>query len=304
MKEKKDRTKKKDERKGKERERVLEDEAISIEREAQDKEARHKWLAGKFYEKELSQLQYELVKMQYWVRAKGKRVVLLFEGRDAAGKGGVTQRILQPLNPRGVRLVALDKPSDVERTQWFFQRYVAHLPAAGEIVLFDRSWYNRAIVERVMGFCSDQEYWEFLASCPEFERMLVRSGTILLKYWLSVSDEEQERRFQDRAADPTRRWKLSPVDIASRDKWVQFSKAKDIMFAHTDIPEARWYQIEADDKRRARLNCIRHILSMIPYVDVTPAPIELAPRPPDDEHYLRPPRDRHIIVSDYYHDHE
>lgn len=296
--------KKKDKKKDKRLEQVLGVEAIPFEREAEEKEEKLKWLEKKFYEKELSGLQYELVKMQYWLRANGKRVVLLFEGRDAAGKGGVTQRILQPLNPRGVRLVALGKPSDVERTQWYFQRYVSHLPAAGEIVLFDRSWYNRAVVERVMNFCTDQEYWEFLSSCPEFERMLVRSGIILLKYWLSVSDAEQERRFQDRAADPTRRWKLSPVDIASREKWVQFSKAKDIMFAHTDIPEARWYQIEADDKRRARLNCIRHILSMIPYEDVTPEPIELSPRPPADEHYLRPPRERHMIIPDCYCDHK
>lgn len=267
-------------------------------------EEKLKWLKKKVYEKELGRLQYELVKMQYWIKANGKRVVLLFEGRDAAGKGSVTQRILQPLNPRGVRLVALSKPSDVEQTQWYFQRYVSHLPAAGEIVVFDRSWYNRAVVERVLGFCTDQEYWEFLSSCPEFERMLVRSGIILIKYWLSVSDAEQERRFQDRAADPTRRWKLSPVDIASREKWVQFSKAKDIMFEHTDIPEARWYQLEASDKRRARLNCIRHILSLIPYEDVTPEPIALPPRPPADEHYVRPPREGHIIIQDYYADHE
>jgi polyphosphate kinase len=304
-KEKKDKKKKKrDKKKNKELEQVLGVEAIPFEREVEERGEKSKWLEKKFYEKELSRLQYELVKMQYWQRANGKRVVLLFEGRDAAGKGGVTQRILQPLNPRGVRLVALAKPSDVERTQWYFQRYVAHLPAAGEIVLFDRSWYNRAVVERVMNFCTDHEYWEFLSSCPEFERMLVRSGIILLKYWLSVSDAEQERRFQDRAADPTRRWKLSPVDIASREKWVQFSKAKDIMFAHTDIPEARWYQIEADDKRRARLNCIRHILSMIPYEDVTPESLELSPRPPADEHYLRPPRERHMIIPDCYCDHK
>jgi polyphosphate kinase 2 len=277
-------------------------ETVAVEPEEDKEEG--KWLKKKFYEKELSRLQYELVKMQYWIKANGRRVVLLFEGRDAAGKGSVTQRIQQPLNPRGVRLVALGKPSDVEQTQWYFQRYASHLPAAGEIVIFDRSWYNRAVVERVMGFCTDQEYWEFLSSCPEFERMLVRSGIVLIKYWLSVSDAEQERRFQDRAADPTRRWKLSPVDIASREKWVQFSKAKDIMFSHTDIPEARWYQLEANDKRRARLNCIRHILSLIPYEDVAPDPVTLPPRPPADEHYLRPPREGHIIIPDYYADHE
>ena len=260
------------------------------------------WLDAKFYSKELARLQYELVKMQYWIREKGVRLVLIFEGRDAAGKGGLIQRIIAPLNPRGVRLVALGKPSDVELTQWYFQRYVAQLPAAGEIVIFDRSWYNRAGVERVMGFCSDEQYWDFLASCPLFERMLVGSGIKLLKYWLSVSDEEQERRFKGRAKDPTRRWKLSPIDIESRSKWAEFSRAKDIMFNHTDIPEARWYQVESEDKRRARLNCIRHILSMIPYEDVTPPPVELPPRPPADEHYVRPPRESHLIVPDYYPD--
>lgn len=273
-------------------------EAVPFEREVEP--GGRKWLKKRFYEKELRRLQYELVKLQYWIREKGLRVVIVFEGRDAAGKGGITRRILDPLNPRGVRLVALSKPSEVERSQWYFQRYVAHLPSAGEIVVMDRSWYNRSVVERVMGFCNDKEYWEFLRSCPDFERMLVRSGIVLLKYWLSVSDEEQERRFQDRAQDPTRRWKLSDIDLASRERWVQFSKAKDIMFQHTDIPEARWYQIEADDKRRARLNCIRHILSMIPYDDVTPEPLNLTVRPPEDEHYMRPPRSAHLIVPDYY----
>ena len=258
------------------------------------------WLDKKTYEKELARLQTELVKMQYWVREEGARVLLLFEGRDAAGKGGVIKRITEPLNPRGVRLVALSKPSDVEITQWYFQRYVAHLPSAGEIVIMDRSWYNRAVVERVMGFCSDEAYWEFLASCPEFERMLVRSGMTLLKYWLSVSDHEQERRFQDRAIDPLKRWKLSDVDIEAREKWVEFSKAKDLMFEHTDVPEARWYQVEGDDKRRARLNCIRHILGTIPYTDAIPGPLELTPRPPRDEHYVRPPREAHVIVQDLY----
>jgi polyphosphate kinase 2 len=203
-----------------------------------------------------------------------------------------------------VRLVALSKPSDREATQWYFQRYVAHLPAAGEILVFDRSWYNRAGVERVMGFCTDEEYWDFLAACPLFERMVVRSGITILKYWLSVGDEEQERRFRERAKDPTKRWKLSPIDIESRDKWVEFSKAKDVMFEHTDIPEARWYQVESDDKRRARLNCMKHILSMVPYVDVTPPPVELPPRPPADVHYVRPPRQSHIIVPDYYEGHQ
>ncbi|GAB4395108.1 MAG: polyphosphate kinase 2 [Anaerolineae bacterium] len=264
------------------------------------KEARQAWIDKKKYEKELERLQYELVKLQYWVKNEGKRLVLIFEGRDAAGKGGVIKRITEPLNPRGVRLVALPAPSDVERTQWYFQRYVPHLPAAGEIVIFDRSWYNRAGVERVMGFCTDEQYWEFLRSCPEFERMLVRSGIILLKYWLSVSDDEQERRFQERVKDPTRRWKLSPIDLESRLRWVEYSKAKDIMFEHTDIPEARWYQVHADDKRRARLNCISHLLSMIPYTDAIPAPLELPPRPPDDVHYKRPPIDAHLWVPDRY----
>jgi polyphosphate kinase 2 len=260
------------------------------------------WLDKKFYEQELIRLQFELVKLQYWVIEKGLRVVIIFEGRDAAGKGGLISRIIEPLNPRGIRLVALGKPSDVERTQWYFQRYVAHLPAAGEIVIFDRSWYNRAGVERVMGFCTDEEYWDFLSACPAFERILARSGIILLKYWLSVSDEEQERRFQSRAGDPTRRWKLSPIDIASRDKWVAFSKAKDLMMEHTDIPEARWYQVESEDKRRARLNCIRHVLGSIPYEDVTPPPIEVPPRPHDDTNYVRPPRGTHSVVPDYYAD--
>jgi polyphosphate kinase 2 len=240
--------------------------------------------------------------MQYWIKATNARLVVLFEGRDAAGKGGLIQRIVEPLNPRGVRLVALSKPSDVEQTQWYFQRYVAHLPSAGEIVLFDRSWYNRTGVERVMGFCTDTEYWEFLTSCPAFERMLVRSGIILVKYWLSVSDDEQERRFQERAKDPTKRWKLSPMDLASRERWVDFSKAKDMMLHHTDIPEARWYQVESNDKRRARLICLRHLLSLVPYEDATPPPITLSPRPPPDLSYTRPPREAHYIVPDYYAD--
>jgi len=237
--------------------------------------------------------------MQYWLKENGQRMILIFEGRDAAGKGGVIKRITEPMNPRGLRQVALGTPSDVEKTQWYFQRYVAHLPAAGEIVILDRSWYNRAGVERVMGFCTDRQYWEFLRSCPEFERMLARSGIILLKFWLSVSDDEQERRFQSRAADPTRRWKLSPMDLESRMKWVEYSKAKDMMMEYTDIPEARWYQLESDDKRLVRLNCIRHMLETVPYKDFIPAPIELETRPPDDIHYTRPPRDRHLRV-DYY----
>lgn len=258
------------------------------------------WIRRKFYEKELQKLQTELVKLQYSVKENGQRVVLVFEGRDAAGKGGIIQRIVEPLNPRGVRLVALDKPSDTQRTQWYFQRYVEHLPAAGEIVIFDRSWYNRAGVEKVMGFCTNQEYWEFLRSCPDFEKMLVRSGIILLKYWLSVSNNEQERRFQERAHNPLKRWKLSPIDLQSREKWVEFSKTKDVMMEYTDIPEARWHQVDSNDKRCARLNCIKHILSSVPYADNLPAPIKLTIRPPMDEHYVRPPRESHLIVENYY----
>ena len=262
--------------------------------------AKLKKLKRSFYEDELEKLNLELIRLQYWIKAKNLRVVILFEGRDAAGKGGIIKTITAPLNPRGARVVALGVPSDRERTQWYFQRYVAHLPGAGEIVLFDRSWYNRAGVERVMGFCTDEEYWEFLRSCPDFERMLVRSNTVLLKYWLSVSDEEQEKRFQDRVKDPTKRWKLSPMDLEGRMRWVEFSKAKDIMMEHTDIPEAPWYQIESDDKKRARLNCIRHILSCIPYEDIIPKSVKLKSRPKDDADYQRPPHTSHAIVPDYY----
>lgn len=248
------------------------------------------------YEQELGRLQVELVKMQYWVKHTGTRIVILFEGRDAAGKGGTIKRITEPLNPRGCRVVALGTPSDREKTEWYFQRYVAHLPAAGEIVCFDRSWYNRAGVEHVMGFCTDEQYQEFMQTCPEFERMLVRSGIIVLKYWFSVSDDEQERRFQSRTLDPARRWKLSPMDLESRDRWVEFSQAKDNMFAHTNIPEAPWFTVEADDKKRARLNCISHVLSKIPYVDMTPEPLKLPPRriAPDD--YVRPPLNEQFFV--------
>ena len=248
------------------------------------------------YEQELGRLQVELVKMQYWVKHTGTRIVILFEGRDAAGKGGTIKRITEPLNPRGCRVVALGTPSDREKTEWYFQRYVAHLPAAGEIVCFDRSWYNRAGVEHVMGFCTDEQYQEFMQTCPEFERMLVRSGMIVLKYWFSVSDEEQERRFQSRTLDPARRWKLSPMDLESRDRWVEFSQAKDNMFAHTNIPEAPWFTVQADDKKRARLNCISHVLSKIPYVDMTPEPLKLPPRriAPDD--YVRPPLNEQFFV--------
>ncbi len=257
-------------------------------------------LDKKTYEKELARLQLELVKMQYWVKHTDSRIVIVFEGRDAAGKGGTIKRITEPLNPRGCRVVALGTPSDREKTQWYFQRYVAHLPAAGEIVCFDRSWYNRAGVERVMGFCTNEQYEEFMKTCPEFERMLIRSGIILLKYWFSVNDEEQERRFQSRTTDPARRWKLSPMDLESRDRWVEYSMAKDSMFAHTNIPEAPWFTVEADDKKRARLNCISHLLSKIPYVDMTPKPLELPPRssPPSD--YVRPPLNEQFFVPQLY----
>jgi polyphosphate kinase len=248
------------------------------------------------YEQRLAELQLELVKAQYWVKQAGLRVVVVFEGRDAAGKGGTIKRMTEPLNPRGANIVALPAPSDRESTQWYFQRYVPHLPAAGEIVIFDRSWYNRGGVERVLGFCTEEEYQEWLRSTPEFERMLVRSGIVLLKYWFSVSDAEQERRFQERAKDPMKRWKLSPMDFKSREKWVEFSRAKDEMFASTDIPEAPWYTIESDDKRAARLNCIAHILDRVHYEDTLPDPIELPPRPPHED-YERPPRDQYRVVS-------
>ena len=256
-------------------------------------------LKNKVYLKELEKLQIELVKLQEWVKFKGLKVVVLFEGRDAAGKGGVIKRITQSLNPRICRVVALGTPTEREKTQWYFQRYSAHLPAEGEMVLFDRSWYNRAGVERVMGFCTDEEYREFLRSCPEFERMLVRSGIVLLKYWFSVSDEVQERRFQDRIFDPTKRWKLSPMDLESRARWVEYSKAKDEMFAHTDIKQAPWYVVEADVKKKARLNCISHLLGMIPYEDLTPEPIELPPRQ-KREGYVRPPITDQTFVPEVY----
>jgi polyphosphate kinase 2 len=253
----------------------------------------------KVYESELAKLQIELVKLQEWIKHKDLKVVVLFEGRDAAGKGGTIKRITESLNPRICRVVALGTPTEREKTQWYFQRYVAHLPAAGEMVLFDRSWYNRAGVERVMGFCTEEEYQEFLRTCPEFERMLVRSGIILIKYWFSISDEEQERRFRSRITDPTKRWKLSPMDLQSRKRWVEYSKAKDEMFAHTDIKQAPWYVVDADVKKRARLNCINHLLSMIPYEDLTPKPIELPPRQ-EAQGYVRPPMTDQTFVPEEY----
>ncbi len=254
-------------------------------------------LKGKAYLAELSRLQIELVKLQEWIRHEGLRVVVVFEGRDAAGKGGVIKTITQSLNPRVCRVVALAAPTEREKTQWYFQRYVSQLPAAGEMVLFDRSWYNRAGVERVMGFCTEEEYREFLRAAPEFERMLVRAGIILIKYWFSVSDAEQERRFQGRINDPTKRWKLSPMDLQSRSRWLDYSKAKDEMFAHCDIKQAPWYVVNADDKKRARLNCIAHLLSLIPYEDLTPEEIELPARQTDTG-YVRPPMTDQTFVPE------
>ena len=256
-------------------------------------------LSHKFYDSELNRLQIELVKLQEWVKHKGLKVVVIFEGRDAAGKGGTIKSIIQTLNPRICRVVALGTPTEKEKTQWYFQRYVAHLPAAGEIVLFDRSWYNRAGVENVMGFCTTDEYWEFLRSCPNFERMLIRSGIFLIRYWFSVSEEEQEKRFKGRIKDPTKRWKLSPMDLKSRELYIDYSKAKDEMFAYTDTKISPWFVVDADDKKRARMNCIHHLLSMIPYEDLTPEPIELTERK-DSKGYVRPPIDEMTFVPQVY----
>ncbi len=264
-----------------------------------DVKAKERKIKNDVYEKELAKLQVELVKMQEWIKAEKLRVVVIFEGRDAAGKGGVIKRITESLNPRLCRVVALGTPTEREKSSWYFQRYVPHLPAAGEMVLFDRSWYNRAGVEHVMGFCGDSEYREFLRSCPEFERMLVRSGIILIKYWFSVSDAEQERRFQKRMMDPTRSWKLSPMDVESRSRWVEYSRAKDNMFAHTDIKQAPWYVVKADNKKLARLNCITHLLSRIEYGDLTPTPPDLPPRPKAGD-YVRPPLEDQTFIPDYW----
>ncbi|HEY5488733.1 MAG TPA: polyphosphate kinase 2 [Candidatus Limnocylindrales bacterium] len=256
-------------------------------------------IGNKEYLAALTSLHVELVKLQEWIKITGRKVVIIFEGRDAAGKGGAIKTITLRLNPRFARVVALGTPTERERTEWYFQRYVAALPAGGEIVLFDRSWYNRAGVERVMGFCTEDDYQEFLRSCPEFERMLVRAGVTLVKYWFSVSDAEQERRFQARIDDPTKRWKLSPMDLQSRARWVEYSRAKDEMFAHTDIKQAPWYVVNADNKKRARLNVIRHLLSLFPYVDLTPEPIILPPREPDAG-YVRPPISDQTFVPEVY----
>ena len=256
---------------------------------------------NKFYLRELGRLHVELVKLQEWIKHEGRKVVVLFEGRDAAGKGGVIKRITQPLNPRVCRVVALGTPTERQKSQWYFQRYVAELPAAGEMALFDRSWYNRAGVERVMGFCTDAEYLEFMRSCPEFERMLVRSGITLVKYWFSVSDKEQERRFKSRLEDPTKRWKLSPMDLESRSRWQDYSRAKDDMLVHTDIEQARWYVVNSDNKKRAHLNCIAHLLSLLPYRDVSPKKMKLPRRKVElRDGYARPPLDTQNFVPEIY----
>ena len=284
---------------GKKERHKAEDEAVAAALGADSIPARKPKLKRTVYNAALADFQVELVKLQKWIQTEGLKVVILFEGRDAAGKGGAIKRITQSLNPRVCRVEALAKPTERELTQWYFQRYVEYLPAAGEMVIFDRSWYNRAGVERVMGFCTEQEYREFLRSCPEFERMLVRSGIILIKYWFSVSDAEQERRFQNRIADPIRRWKLSPVDMESRSHWVDYSKAKDEMFAHTDIKQAPWYVVRGDDKRRARLNVMSHLLSLIPYQEVPEPELDLPDRQ-NNYKYVRPPLDDQNFGPEVY----
>jgi len=256
-------------------------------------------VARQAYFRELFRLQRELIKLQDWVQHTRERVVILFEGRDAAGKGGVIKRITQRLNPRVVRVAALPAPNDRERTQWYFQRYVAHLPAAGEMVLFDRSWYNRAGVERVMGFCSDDEYEEFFRSVPEFERMLVRSGIRVIKYWFSITDEEQHMRFLGRIHDPLKQWKLSPMDLESRRLWEEYTKAKEVMLERTHIPEAPWWVVQAVDKKKARLNCIHHLLQQMPYREVERAPVVLPARVRHDD-YLRHPVPAEMMVPEIY----
>lgn len=256
-------------------------------------------IARHIYFNELIRLQKELIKLQDWVVATGERIVVIFEGRDSAGKGGAIKRITQRLNPRVCRVAALPAPNDREKTQWYFQRYVAHLPAAGEIVLFDRSWYNRAGVERVMGFCTDAQYEEFFESVPEFERMLVRSGIRLIKYWFSISDDEQESRFMSRIYDPLKQWKLSPMDLESRRRWEDYTKAKEVMFERTHIPEARWWVVEGDDKKKARLNCINHLLSQIPYQEIQRDNVVLPEREHHDN-YQREPIGEDMYVPNVY----
>jgi polyphosphate kinase 2 len=263
------------------------------------KQEKKEKLDRKEFEKLLLIKEIELVKLQEWVKANKLKVVVIFEGRDAAGKGGVIKTIAGCLNPRICRIVALGIPTEKEKSQWYFQRYATNLPAGGEIVLFDRSWYNRAGVEKVMGYCTNEEYEEFLRSCPEFEKMLIRSGIILIKYWFSVSDHEQEKRFQDRIQDPTKRWKISPMDVESRDKWVEYSMAKDKMFSYTDTKQCPWHVVRADDKKRARLNVIDHLLTLIPYKDLTPKPFKLPPLK-HDVAYVRPPVTDQTFVPEKY----
>ena len=258
-----------------------------------------KKLKNKIYNKEIERLQTEMVKLEEWIKFKGLKVVVLFEGRDAAGKGSVIKRLTARTNPRIVRIAALGTPTEREKTQWYFQRYAAYLPAAGEMVLFDRSWYNRAGVERVMGFCSESEYWDFLNFCPQFEQELIRSGTILVKYWFSVSDAVQEERFQERLKDPARRWTLSPMDLEARARWVDYSKAKDVMFEYTDVKHSPWHVVDANDKKRARLNCMAHLLSQIPYKDVTQKKLAI-PKRQKDKGYKRPPLSKQRFVSAVY----
>jgi len=274
-------------------------EKRKFHRDQRQRTAPLKKIKNKDYEQALEKLQIELIKLQEWIKLKKLKVVVIFEGRDAAGKGGAIKRITECLSPRITRVVALPAPTEREQSQWYFQRYVKHLPAGGEMVLFDRSWYNRAGVEKVMGFCTKEEYLEFLRTCPEFERMLVRSGIILIKYWFSICNEEQERRFQKRLEEPTKRWKLSEMDLKSRSLWVEYSMAKDEMFSHTDIKQAPWYVVDGDVKKRARLNVISHLLSMIDYEDLTPDPVVLPPRP-EEIGYVRPPLSDQTFIPEIY----
>jgi polyphosphate kinase len=275
------------------------EKALSTESVNSTAEVKKVKIGKKSYEKELAKLHVQLVKLQEWIKHKGLKIVVIFEGRDAAGKGGAIKRITETMNPRICRVVALGTPTEREKTQWYFQRYITHLPAAGEMVIFDRSWYNRAGVERVMGFCSDEEHTEFMHSCPQFERMLQRSGIILIKYWFSVSDKEQEKRFLKRLNDPTKHWKLSPMDLESLERWVEYSKAKDEMFSYTDTKESPWFVVNADDKRTSRLNCIRHLLNMIPHQKVPREKVELPPRVKRTG-YVRPPMTQQTFVPEYY----
>lgn len=259
-----------------------------------------KKIKNSVYEKELLRLQIEMVKLQEWIKDTGERVVVVFEGRDAAGKGGVIKRIMQHLNPRAARVVALPAPTERQQTEWYFQRYAAHLPAAGEIVIMDRSWYNRAGVERVMGFCTDEEYHDFMRACPEFERMLIRSGIRLIKYWFSINDEEQEKRFQARVNTPTKAWKLSPMDLESRDRWQDYSKAKDAMFSYTDTKQSPWFVVNADIKKHARLNTMEHLLSQFDYVDLTPKKLALPKRTQIKADYVRSPIEEQTFIPEIY----